>query len=194
MSGIRGYGMRLIVGTLLGLLLPACAGGIRNDIPPAPLGLYFTKTSSLDTGVGTFADALRTDELSGLVDTLNGPGPFTAFVPPNDTFDEWFEELNITKEEFLASEELESIIKYYIINELILRDDLVDGATFTTLEGSTISVTVNENGTFLNGDVQMDEPIPNTKGIIITNGTLHSIFGVLSPPGFSPSGVDSNED
>ena len=43
---------------------------------------------------------------AGLVETLQGDGPFTVFAPTNDAFEMVLEELGLTKEQLFANKDL----------------------------------------------------------------------------------------
>ncbi|MEE4197383.1 MAG: fasciclin domain-containing protein [Bacteroidales bacterium] len=110
---------------------------------------------------------------AGLVETLNGNGPFTVFAPTNDAFEALFAELEITGIEDLTAEDLVPILQYHVVSGNVLSSDLSSGevatlnGTFSVDVGS--SVTINGMSNVLLTDVQG------------TNGVVHVIDKVLLP-------------
>jgi len=110
---------------------------------------------------------------AGLVDTLNGDGPFTVLAPTNDAFDAITVPTNVTV--------LTNILLYHVISGSILSTDLSNGLVATTLYGETVTVLL-ENGVFFydsNGRISQVEEA----NIVGTNGVIHVIDSVLLPGG-----------
>ncbi len=115
---------------------------------------------------------------AGLVDTLSGEGPFTVFAPNDDAFAVLLEELGITAEELLADENLGSILTYHVVEGSIFAAEVVgfDGEEVTTVNGQTVTVSVNEEGNVFINDVQVI-----VTDLEASNGVIHVISGVLLP-------------
>ncbi len=78
------------------------------------------------------------ESLAGLVDTLNGPGPFTIFVPNDPAFDRLSSDQQAN---LLADpEKLARVLKYHIVPEYYNADDLLDRLFLKTLEGQRLRV------------------------------------------------------
>ncbi|MEL6719202.1 MAG: BACON domain-containing carbohydrate-binding protein, partial [Bacteroidota bacterium] len=110
-----------------------------------------------------------------LAGTLSGDGPFTVFAPTDDAFAALPEG---TLDALLAdpSGDLTSILLYHVLSGKVLSTDLSDGLTATTLLGEDITVTINDDGVFINGaQVTMAD-------IETDNGVVHVIDAVLLPP------------
>ena len=93
-----------------------------------------------------------------LVDTLNSEGPFTVFAPTNEAFNDLLTELDITAEELLAREDLGDILTYHVVAAEVLAADLSDGQVVTTVQGSELTVNINDSGVTLtdaNGNVNL---------------------------------------
>jgi uncharacterized surface protein with fasciclin (FAS1) repeats len=123
-------------------------------------------TPSLSTLVGAVTSA-------GLVDTLNGPGPFTVFAPNNDAF------AKITVPTDIAV--LTKILTYHVIAGQFSTDDLYKGRVLTTVNGQTLKVIKNKHGV-----VKLKSSSGNivtilTSDVDATNGTVHIIDNVLLP-------------
>ncbi len=113
---------------------------------------------------------------AGLVDALNGEGPFTVFAPTDDAFIALAGALGVSAEDLLALPELSDILLYHVIGAQVLSTDLVDGATATTLLGEDVTVTINDDGIFIN-DAQVI-----VADIETDNGVVHVIDAVLLVP------------
>ncbi|MCA1800285.1 MAG: fasciclin domain-containing protein, partial [Actinobacteria bacterium] len=120
----------------------------------------------------TLEAAVIAAELTG---ALSAEGTLTLFAPTDEAFAALGQE---TIDALLADPTgtLAEILKYHVVGATALSGDLSDGDTFTTLEGSDIEVTINEDGVFINDAkvVFADYQAPN--------GVVHVIDAVLTPP------------
>ncbi len=114
---------------------------------------------------------------AGLVETLQGPGPFTVFAPTNDAFAQALTDLNLTKEELLASPDLAGILTYHVVPALVDSADAVaaDGTEVPTVNGDTIAVSV------VDGNVMVDGATVTTPDLKAGNGIVHIIDSVILP-------------
>lgn len=120
---------------------------------------------------------------AGLVDDLQGDGPFTVFAPTNAAFEKLLGELDITAEELLAQPDLANVLTYHVVSGEVMAADLTDGMTAATLNG--------ENLTFdLTGAPMVNESNITTTDIDATNGVIHVIDTVLVPSNFTLQEVD----
>ena len=121
----------------------------------------------------TLVTALKT---AGLVDTLNGTGPFTVFAPT----DEAFAKLPAgTVESLLKPEnvdQLRAILTYHVVPGRVGSSDVVKLSKATTVEGSDLAIRV------MNGKVQIDNATVVTADISASNGVIHVIDSVILPP------------
>ena len=113
---------------------------------------------------------------AGLGEALSGDGPFTVFAPTDDAFIALAAALDATAEDLLALDGLADILLYHVVGAEVLSTDLADGATATTLNGADVTVTINDDGIFIN-DAQV-----TIADIITDNGVVHVIDAVLLPP------------
>ena len=111
-----------------------------------------------------------------LAETLSGEGPFTVFAPTDDAFIALAEALTLAPEDLLALPELADILLYHVVGATALSTDLSDGQLVTTLNGADVTVTINEAGIFIN-DAQVI-----VADLVATNGVVHVIDAVLTPP------------
>lgn len=112
---------------------------------------------------------------AGLDEALSGEGPFTVFAPTDDAFSALPADVIAA---LLAAPEgdLTDILLYHVAAGSVLSTDLSDGMEVTTLNGKTATVTINENGVFIN-DAQV-----TLADLTADNGVVHVINAVLLPP------------
>ena len=74
----------------------------------------------------------------GLVETLNGPGPFTIFVPTDEAFDRLSgdQQANLSKD----PGKLAKVMKYHVVPGLYRADDMLDHIFLKTLDGPRLRV------------------------------------------------------
>ena len=81
-------------------------------------------------------------EAAGLVETLQGEGPYTVFAPTDEAFAAALEDLGLTAEELLAdTETLTSILTYHVVEGEVPAADVVtlDGEEVPTVNGATVT-------------------------------------------------------
>ena len=110
---------------------------------------------------------------AGLVDALSGEGPFTVFAPTDDAFAALPDG---TLDAVLADADLlTSILTHHVAEGSVLSTDLEDGMMVTTLNGTELMVTINENG------VMIDNAMVTVADLVADNGVVHVIDAVLIP-------------
>jgi uncharacterized surface protein with fasciclin (FAS1) repeats len=128
----------------------------------------------------TLEAAVVAAELAG---ALSAPGTFTLFAPTDDAFAALGQ---ATIDALLADPtgQLAEILKYHVVGATALSSSLSNGDMFTTLEGSDITVTINENGVFINDAkvIFADYEAPN--------GVVHVIDAVISKSDDNKGGSD----
>merc|ERR1712048_1492875 len=91
---------------------------------------------------GNFTVLVEALQTAGLVDALNGAGPFTVFAPTDAAFTALLDNLGVTKAELLARGDLADILKYHVLSgSSVMSADLAPAQDVTTLEGSDLTVT-----------------------------------------------------
>ncbi len=129
------------------------------------------------TEAGNFSTLLTAVEAAGLVDTLQGDGPFTVFVPT----DEAFAALPAgTLEALLAdTEALSDVLLYHVVSGEVLASDVIGLDSATTVQGEDIAITVEGES------VKVNEANVVTTDIAASNGVIHIIDQVILPPSMS---------
>ena len=121
---------------------------------------------------------------AGLAETLSGDGPFTVFAPT----DAAFAALPAGTIETLLADPtgtLTQILLYHVVGTQALSTDLTNGQTVATLQGQTVTDTINAEGVFIN-NAQV-----TVADIVTDNGVIHVIDAVLIPQG--PNSVSNTE-
>jgi hypothetical protein len=124
---------------------------------------------------GTFNTLLAAVEAAGLGETLATADEITIFAPTDDAFaliDA--DTLNGLLED---TDALTNILLYHVASGRLLAEDVVAATSVTTLQGSDVEISVNEDGVFLNGTTQVI--VVDLGG---SNGVVHAIDAVLLPP------------
>ncbi len=138
-----------------------------------------TNTGSHDTLVAALTHA-------GLVETLQGEGPFTVFAPT----DAAFEAAGINLSSFDTDEEnatLTDILLYHVVGASVNASSVTDGMTATMVNGDDASFTV------VDGVVTINGATVTTADVMASNGIIHVIDTVLTPPADEPVVVDPFE-
>lgn len=123
---------------------------------------------------GDFTTLATALDAAGLVETLEGDGPYTVFAPT----DAAFEALPAgTLDDLLADPEaLADVLTYHVVDGDVMAADLSDGMEVTALNGDTLTVTID-------GDtVKVNDATVTTADIVTSNGVIHVIDAVLIPP------------
>jgi transforming growth factor-beta-induced protein len=110
---------------------------------------------------------------AGLVETLNGAGPFTIFAPTNAAFTALFAQLGVSGISDLTAAQLIPILKYHVVSGNVLSSQLSNGSV-QTLNGA-ISVNLMPSPT-INGASKIV-----ATDIQASNGVIHVIDKVLLP-------------
>ena len=125
---------------------------------------------------GNFTTLVAALDAAGLVETFAGEGDFTVFAPTDEAFAALPEG---TVEALLEDPEgaLTTILLYHVVDGSVLAETVVTLDAATTLLGEDVTITVSEDGVFLNETVQVI-----VTDIVASNGVIHVINMVLIPP------------
>ena len=124
---------------------------------------------------GTFNTLATALTAAGLVETLQGPGPFTVLAPT----DEAFAKIPAADlEKLLANkEELTKVLTYHVIAGNVPSSTVVTLADAATVEGRKITIAVVDGKVVINGTSTV-----TATDIAASNGVIHVIDTVLLPP------------
>ncbi len=112
---------------------------------------------------------------AGLVETLQGAGPFTVFAPTDAAFAAIQSNVdNLLKPENKA--ELAKLLSCHVVSGKIMASDLSDGQELTALDGTKLKVAVMSDGKIMIGDANI-----TVSDVAATNGVIHMIDKVILP-------------
>ena len=112
---------------------------------------------------------------AGLVETLQGEGPFTIFAPTNAAFAALPAG---TVEELLKpenKEKLTAILTYHVVAGNVMSAQLSDGQKVATLNGQELTVAIKDGVVTINGAKVIAADLAGS------NGVIHVVDGVILP-------------
>src|SRR3979411_3214748 len=117
---------------------------------------------------------------AGLVETLEGKGPFTVFAPTNAAFGKLPAGTvdNLVKPENKAT--LTSILTYHVVPGKLEASDLTDGKKLKTAEGEELTVK-RADGKVMIGDAKGGWSTVTISNVNQSNGVIHVVDTVLMP-------------
>jgi uncharacterized surface protein with fasciclin (FAS1) repeats len=134
--------------------VPASGAGSFSGMAKDPAATAASNNPALTTLVAAVTQA-------GLVDTLNGPGPYTIFAPTNDAFAK-LDKATLDSVMKDPKGALTKILTYHVVaGKKLDASQLADAKTVTTVEGGTLAIaksgdtiTVNGQSAVVCGNVQ----------------------------------------
>jgi uncharacterized surface protein with fasciclin (FAS1) repeats len=126
------------------------------------------------SGNPDFSTLVAALSAAGLVETLQGEGPFTVFAPTDAAFAALPEGL---LEKLLLPENvaiLTAILTYHVVPGLVMSTDVAAGDV-ATVEGSTFTITTD-------GGVKVNGANVVAVDVAASNGVIHVIDAVIVPP------------
>ena len=176
----------VVVGLSAVLSLVAVSCGKKNQADTATTAAPTTAAApaaqtivEIAAGNPDFSILVEAVKAAGLVDSLNGKGPFTVFAPTNEAFAAALTALKLTKEELLANTKLlTKILTYHVIAGEVMAADVLkmNGQEAATVEGDKVKITVDGE------KVNINESNVVKTDIEASNGVIHVIDAVLVPP------------
>ncbi len=182
--------IRRSVAVMAGAALVLASGGVGADAASKKSKSKSTKASSavrksiVDVAVSNpdFSTLVTAVKAAGLVDTLNGAGPFTVFAPTNAAFAKL---PKATLDALLADKKaLTDVLTYHVVAGKVLAADVVrlDGKAAKTVNGAEVKIAVKDGKVLLNGSVGV-----TATDVLASNGVVHVIDTVLLPPAATPA-------
>lgn len=163
--------LRTITALAALIALPALAPAQHSSMENAPM----KNIVQIAVENGSFTTLVAALKAAGLVETLEGPGPFTVFAPTDVAF------ANLpagTVQGLLADKpELTAVLTYHVVAGKVMAADIVktNGATPATVNGQSLDIVVRNGKVYVNGAQVV------TADIVASNGVIHVIDGVLLP-------------
>ena len=125
---------------------------------------------------------------AGLVETLEGPGPFTVFAPTNEAFNKLPAGTvdTLLKPENKAT--LAKVLTYHVVAGRLSSHDLMDKikegngtAELTTVEGGKLWVTLHDGKQIELKDEKGGTAMVTIANVFQSNGVIHVIDSVVMP-------------
>jgi uncharacterized surface protein with fasciclin (FAS1) repeats len=137
----------------------------------APMAGDIIEVASTTDGFATLTAAVTA---AGLVETLQGEGPFTVFAPTDDAFAALpagvLDALLLPENKDL----LTKILTYHVVSGKVMAADVTDGDV-PTVEGQTVALSTAD-GVTVNGAKVIQADVETS------NGVIHAIDAVILPP------------
>lgn len=127
-------------------------------------------TAASDKNLSQLVDLIKT---AGIIDMLNGTGPFTIFAPDNDAF----KASNVDLKALMKNTtDLKKVLTVHIVDAKKTSKDLKDGMVLKTVQGENLTVKIAPDGVITISGVKVIKP-----DIEASNGVVHIINSVLMP-------------
>jgi uncharacterized surface protein with fasciclin (FAS1) repeats len=145
---------------------------VEEEVYEEPAGSDIVALAMETESLSTLVAAVKA---AGLVETLQGEGPFTVFAPTNEAFAALPEGTleNLLKPE--NKDQLVAILTYHVVPGEVMSTDLTDGMTAATVNGAEVTINT-ANGAQVNGANVVAADID------ASNGVVHVIDAVILPP------------
>ena len=154
------------------------AGNYAKDAKEKTAAAATTQPQDIVTtavAAGSFKTLAAALTAAGLVETLQGKGPFTVFAPTDEAFAKLPKG---TVEELLKPEnkaKLTAILTYHVVPGTVMAKDVVGLKAAKTINGQELTVKVTE------GKVSIDNANVVKTDIVCSNGVIHVIDSVVLP-------------
>lgn len=173
---------------LAGLAITSALAGMGN---PVVGGKEMYPTKNIIENAVNSADhttLVTAVKAAGLVETLEGPGPFTVFAPTNEAFDK----LPAGTVDTLLKPEnkptLTKVLTYHVVAGRLSSSDLMKkikegngNAELTTVEGGKLWVTLHEGRHIMLKDERGGTALVTIANVFQSNGVIHVIDTVVMP-------------
>ena len=140
-----------------------------------------SKASNLSTLVAAV-------QAAGLVETLQGPGPFTVFAPDNAAFDKIPEATRTALMQPYMKDDLTKILTYHVVAGRLTAADIASQAqanggtaTLETVQGEELKVAAGPNDTWVITDAKGGKSTITQADVAQSNGVVHVVDAVLMP-------------
>uniref|UniRef100_UPI0004635855 fasciclin domain-containing protein n=1 Tax=Pseudoalteromonas sp. TB64 TaxID=1938600 RepID=UPI0004635855 len=124
---------------------------------------------------GSFTTLVAAVKAAGLVETLQGKGPFTIFAPTDAAFSKLPEG---TVEMLLKPEnkdKLTAVLTYHVVSGKVMAADVMTIDKATTVQGQSVMVKSSDMGVMINDANVIKADVE------ASNGVIHVIDKVLLP-------------
>jgi uncharacterized surface protein with fasciclin (FAS1) repeats len=152
------------------LALIASVAALAAGCATTPAPTTVADTIARDPQLSTLHGLVRQ---AGLVDTLQGNGPYTVFAPTNEAF----KAVPAKTLEELAKDpaKLKDVLSYHVLPTKLAAAD-VKNSNAKTAQGANVAL--SKAGSF----VTVEDAMVQTADIAASNGVVHTVDRVLMPP------------
>jgi uncharacterized surface protein with fasciclin (FAS1) repeats len=170
-----GTSFKLGVAALLASFSLAATAGGHKSAAPAPGDIVATAI-----GAGSFSTLVAAVQAAGLVETLQGEGPFTVWAPTDEAFAALPEGTvdNLLKPE--NKDQLTAILLYHVVpgktNSAQVLEWAKEGVTVETVQGASLQAKS------VDGQITVNGANVVAADVQASNGVIHVIDAVLLPP------------
>jgi uncharacterized surface protein with fasciclin (FAS1) repeats len=172
---------RRLIGSFALATLAACGGAPKDEAPATDEATASAEAASapdiidVAAAAGSFNTLAAALTAAGLVETLQGPGPFTVLAPTDEAFAK-IPEADL--QALLADKDaLTKVLTYHVIAGNVPSSEIVNLTEATTVEGRKVSIAVVDGKVVINGTSTVVTP-----DVAASNGVIHVIDAVLMPP------------
>jgi uncharacterized surface protein with fasciclin (FAS1) repeats len=124
---------------------------------------------------GSFETLVAAVQAAGLVETLQGEGPFTVFAPTDEAFAKLPEGTLEMLLEPENREKLVAILTYHVVSGRVTSDQVVKLESAKTVQGQAVDIRVKD------GRAYVDNARVIQADIETSNGVIHVIDAVILP-------------
>lgn len=166
------------------------SGGAGGEVNEAGKGGFDAGGAGGSDGLNIVETALASGQFkqltaaltsAGLVETLQGEGPFTVFAPDDAAFAA-FEAANPGVLAGLSKADLTTVLTYHVVSgAAVSAAQLKDDQVFTTVSGSPLLIDKG-TGVKLTDGIKADDASVKVADIVASNGVIHVIDFVIRPP------------
>lgn len=178
----------LVIFAIVALAITSAVAGMNN---PVVGGKEMYPTKNIIENAVNSADhttLVAAVKAAGLVETLEGAGPFTVFAPTNEAFDKLPAGTvdTLLKPENKAT--LTKVLTYHVVAGRLSKSDLMKkikegngSAELTTVEGGKLWVTLHDGKHIMLKDVKGGTALVTIANVFQSNGVIHVIDTVVMP-------------
>jgi uncharacterized surface protein with fasciclin (FAS1) repeats len=186
MKKIKKFNPALLLSACLTVGIVGCSDD-DDDNPQSQLDIVEVATAD-----GRFETLVAAVAAANLVETLQGPGPFTVFAPTDDAFTQYITDKATTADDLLADPALASILTYHVLGSQVAAAAAIDIAgdngafanTTATVNGQNIALSLNAGELYINTAKVIVTDVP------ASNGVIHALDRVLEVPEAAPVNAD----
>jgi uncharacterized surface protein with fasciclin (FAS1) repeats len=159
----------VIAGATLGGVSLVSGNPADKKYQEAPASRTVVESAIAD---GRFKTLVTAIQAAGLVETLNGKGPFTVFAPT----DEAFAKIPADQLKALLADKakLTAVLTYHVVPGSLKAADVAKVKTLKTVEGRSLKVDTKGGVTIGGAKVLVTD-------VMTSNGVIHAIDTVLVP-------------